>query len=259
MRHYQHKGETQGRLVAGVLILIAGLLFMFNNFGFLSPRVEYYVFSWKTLLIAIGVLNLLFSHNRTAGFILIAVGVAFWIPDIFELPIRAGRFIWPLAIIAVGLFLLFNRSDPGQEFRFWEEKRRGNNSSDEGTQPSGQPDFIQSDYLDEVAIFGGGDRIVTSKNFKGGRITAIFGGSKINMIHAKLAPGNNLLDVVSIFGGSEIIVPSDWLIRVEVVSIFGGYSDKRIIHAQEEIKEDSTSVLTIKGLALFGGGEIKSY
>ena len=77
--------NTNGRLIAGIIILTAGLLFLLNNLNILPSRMEYYLFSWKTLLIAIGTLNLLFSHNRIGGFIMITVGLVFWVPDIIHL------------------------------------------------------------------------------------------------------------------------------------------------------------------------------
>ncbi|MDA3906375.1 MAG: DUF5668 domain-containing protein [Bacteroidales bacterium] len=257
MRDHQRKHESNSRLIAGIIILTAGLLFLFNNLNILPSNVEYYIFSWKTLLIAIGTLNLLFSHNRTAGFILITVGLVFWIPDIINIPINTSRFIWPMAIIAVGLFIMFKRPDGGFGHRFWEDKfknRNGENETEEG-----QSNFMAEDYIDNVAIFGGGERVVTSKNFKGGKLTAIFGGSEIRLHHAKLAPGNQVLDVFFMFGGSGIVVPVDWTVNVDVVSIFGGFSDKRFVRKPEENTEESQSVLTIKGFVLFGGGEIKTY
>lgn len=259
MRQHYQKEESNGRLIAGVIILTAGLLFMLNNFNVLPFNIRHYIFSWKTLLIAIGALNLLFSHNRTAGFILITVGVAFWIPDIFMLPINAGRFIWPLAIIAVGLFLLFKGQDGRYGRRFWEDKFNPNSSDEDSSQADEQGRFSQDDYIDSVSIFGGGERVITSKSFKGGKMTAIFGGSAIRLHHAKLAPGRQILDVFFMFGGAEISVPTDWAIKTEVVSIFGGFSDKRYLPNPENSVDNAKSVLVIKGLVIFGGGELKSY
>lgn len=254
MRNHNQRQDSNGRLIAGVIILVAGLLFMLNNLDLIPHELRYYLFSWKTLLIAIGTLNLLFSHNRTGGFIMLTVGLAFWIPDIIHIPIHTGRFIWPLAIIAVGIFLLFNSSGNKYGSGFWRNRMNAHQQNRDDNESS-----LQDDYVDDVAIFGGGSRMVTSKNFKGGKLTAIFGGSEIRMHRAKLAPGKQVLDVFFVFGGSEIVVPADWIIKVEIVSIFGGFSDKRYVHKPEEVTEDTTSVLIIKGLVLFGGAELKSY
>ncbi len=259
MKNQSNKEQSTGRLIAGLIIAVAGLLFLFNNFNLLSPRLEHYIFDWRTLIIAIGALNLLFSNNRTGGLVMITIGLIFWIPDIFVMPIRTAKLVWPMALIAVGLYLITKRRERRFGSRFWEERIAFHQSARNQEETASGDPISADEYIDDIAIFGGGSRIVSSKNFKGGKLTAIFGGSTIKLHHARLAPGNHALDVFFMFGGSELIVPSDWIIRVDVVSIFGGFSDKRYVHKQDEINEATTSVLSIKGLVLFGGGELKSY
>jgi predicted membrane protein len=112
--------------------------------------------------------------------------------------------------------------------------------------------------IDEVAIFGGGDRVVTSQQFQGGKVTTIFGGLNYNMLKAKLAPGENCIDVFCLFGGMKIIVPEGWTVKIRVMSLFGGFSDKHR-YKIPETGTDQTAQLIIKGTVIFGGGEIKSY
>lgn len=104
-----------------------------------------------------------------------------------------------------------------------------------------------------MSIFGGGDLNNSSDNFKGGRITAIFGGSEINLMSAIPSAEGSVIDVFLLFGGSTLIVPNDWQVKSEVSAIFGGLSDKRLTSNIQDKQ------LIIKGLVLFGGLEIKSY
>ena len=46
-------------------------------------------------------------------------------------------------------------------------------------------------------------RRFTSKEFKGGKLTSIFGGTDLNLVNADLAWGTNILDVFVLFGGCE--------------------------------------------------------
>jgi predicted membrane protein len=116
---------------------------------------------------------------------------------------------------------------------------------------------LTRDKIDDVAIFGGGNKIITSENFRGGNVTAVFGGSEINLMNCKLAEGENVVDMLCIFGGSTLIIPSDWNVIVSVTSIMGGFSNK-IVKNPARVT-DTTRSLHIKGLALFGGGEVKSF
>jgi predicted membrane protein len=110
-------------------------------------------------------------------------------------------------------------------------------------------------FFEDIAIFGGGERRILTQTFKGGQLVAMFGGSKIDLIHSNIASGDKpVIEVVCIFGGSTLLVPSDWNVRVEVFNIFGGYVDKRITS-----QVDFNKTLIIKGVTIFGGGEVKSY
>ena len=66
-----------------------------------------------------------------------------------------------------------------------------------------------------------------------------------------------LLDVFFVFGGTKIVAPADWKIKIDVVSIFGGFSDKRSNYPADT--NNSEKVLFIKGMTVFGGGEIKNF
>jgi hypothetical protein len=100
--------------------------------------------------------------------------------------------------------------------------------------------------------------VVTSQQFQGGKVTAIFGGLNYNMLKAKLAPGENYLDVFCLFGGMKLVVPEGWTVKIRVMSLFGGFSDKQRFR-MPELKMDQDAQLIIKGTVIFGGGEIKSY
>ncbi len=59
------------------------------------------------------------------------------------------------------------------------------------------------------------------------------------------------------FGGTTIVVPNDWNVVMNVTSIFGGFSNKSI--KDPNVPIDLTKHLIIKGLVVFGGGELKTY
>ena len=65
------------------------------------------------------------------------------------------------------------------------------------------------------------------------------------------------IEVFAMFGGWTLVVPPTWQVKTDVISIFGGISDKRMI-GPENVR-DNTQQLVVKGLVMFGGGEIKSY
>ncbi|MBI5730757.1 MAG: hypothetical protein HY963_06435 [Ignavibacteriales bacterium] len=220
--------KLHGRVIIGILLIILGALFVMRNYDMLDFPYEY--FTWEYFFILIGLLFFFLSRNKTAGVVLIAIGLFNLIPE-----------LWPLLLVLVGLYIIFGRKG---NFRH----------STEPAEP-GQPKN-SNDYVESISIFGGSSKIVNSDNFKGGNIVSIFGGSEINLTNSKLAEGENNIEITAVFGGSTLIVPSDWNVELDVLPIFGGFGDKRMKDPNKKIQEGRK--LLIKGIVLFGGGEIKT-
>jgi predicted membrane protein len=232
---HQH---TQKRIAVGAVILLAGLALLLSNLGFLDFELRRYILRWQMILIVIGTIFIISRDKRGTGIILLIIGIAFYIRDYLDLSFNFWQIFWPSMLILAGILILF---------------RHKINSVD-----CQKKTLSDEDIIDEVNVFGGGDRTIVSQNFSGGKILAIFGGSNFNLTRAKLAPGQNSIDVMAVFGGMKLIVPEDWKIKINVVSIFGGFSDKHG-YPSKSSTNPAESELIIKGFVMFGGGEIKSF
>jgi len=238
--HHNHKGQPSTVVATAIVLIGVGAILLMNSMGFIPDNLRHIIISWPMLLIAIGTVGIFRRDHNFGTWIIFSIGVFFLIPRIWDIPDYTGTF-WPLILIFLGILLLT---------RFGEIRRKIREVSVTGNQGS-------DDFFDDVNIFGGGERIYTSQNFRGGKITSIFGGSEIDLTKAKLAPGRNVIEVAYVFGGSTIIVPPTWNLRIETTAIFGAITDKRNIMHDPEKQDDG--ILVIKGAAIFGGGEIKSY
>lgn len=230
------------RTFLGILFVAIGSILIARNYGWLDYDLSRHLISWQMLLIVIGLFNLA-RRAYTPAIILIGIGLFFLI----DFPDNFRENFWPALIILVGVsFILQWRRSPHRH-HYHHHDHQFDHFGDEYTS--------STDYIDETAIFGGKTVSVVSQNFEGGKITAIFGGSKINLLYSKPAPGCTL-DVANIFGGTKITVPEDWNIKIEVVSIFGGFEDKR---SRSVISgTGSGKIVVIKGTCIFGGGEINT-
>lgn len=115
--------------------------------------------------------------------------------------------------------------------------------------------FVDDDYVKITSIFGDIRRMVISKNFLGGEIVTIFGGSNINLIQADIKHPVTI-DVFQLFAGTKIIVPAHWKVKSEVTSVFGDVDDRRFVHHAGQ--HDDNKILYIRGTSIFGGVTIKS-
>jgi predicted membrane protein len=114
----------------------------------------------------------------------------------------------------------------------------------------------ETNLLKDLSILWGTQKSITSNNFKGGKVTSVFGYSEIDLTECKLDNKSVVIDILGIFGGSTLIVPKEWNVVVDVFSLFGGFTNK--IKRTPETKVDMENTLTVKGLVLFGFGELKS-
>jgi predicted membrane protein len=229
--------QQNKRLGLGVILIGIGAIFLLGNLGIIPWEIRHYIFSWQGILIIVGSAMLVTRPDKTPGIILVSIGGFFLIPDLFNIPGFSVRVFWPLILIGIGIvFILRQRGQ--QPFQSREKS-----------------DDI--DYLDDVNIFGGGEVVINSTSFKGGKVTSIFGGGSYNMVQAKLGDPPVVMDVFAAFGGCTFIVPNNWQVKVEVTSIFGGFSDSRTVLA--DAQPETENVLIVKGLVLFGGGEVKGY
>jgi predicted membrane protein len=233
---YHH--NTGSRALLGTIIILLGSLYLLKTLDLIDLDISSIIFSFPFVLFVIGIIILINSNSKTLGLLLAFIGTIFLIPKFYPKIGISSDIIIPILIIAFGIQLIFKRGIHLKHGHYqW--KNADNN------------------YIDDVAIFGGGRKTIFSDNFKGGNITAIFGGSEIDLTQCKLAEGDVILDIAIIFGGTTIMVPKEWNIRVTVTPIFGGFSNKVFRNPVTPI--DASRTLIIRGTAIFGGGEIKYY
>ena len=235
------KGDSNyagtSRVLIGVILIVAGIFLVLRNMDVFPRFIDHVIFSWPMLLIAVGLVLSIGRSDKTAGLIIMAVGGFFLIPMIFNETFHIYNMFWPSIFIIIGVIFIVTRG------------REWNSVKSKGT--------AGTDYVDFVNIFGGGDRQIVSDNFRGGKITCIFGGMELDLTKSKLAPGRNEIEIACVFGGATVIVPDGWSVSIEVTPVLGGFTDSRKFRPERTI--DQTGQLIIRGAVVFGGGEVKSY
>lgn len=232
----ENKRPPGGKILLGGILILAGALVLLANLDILA-----FDFNpgdwWPLILIVLGVVHLLDSRNLFdfSGLFLLLLGGVFLAAELDV--IRWGDVWrwWPAVLILLGVSILF-RGKPAML-----------PGSVRGSIPCGDP------CLHVNNILAGSDRRVTSREFKGGDIANILGGVEIDLLEAKLAPGDWLLTVSSVLGGVDIRLPRDWRLEVQPTTMLGGVDD----HTRQN--PDATGgKLVIKASALLGGVEIKN-
>ena len=223
------------RIGWGLLLLAVGVLFILRNLGFIPPHIDDMIFTWQSILIAVGIVKFLFDDNKALGAITILFGAFFLVPELFDVRVDFIDVFWPLLLIGAGLLIILG---PGKNLL---KKRNPSISTDQR-------------YIEEINIFGGNEKVMEEANFKGGTIQNIFGGTELDMRDCEMEGDSAEIDLVCVFGGLELRVPDHWDVVVKVTPVFGGFSNKRSVRVREGMTKKT---LFITGVVVFGGGEIK--
>jgi hypothetical protein len=221
-----HQENPWGRLVFGVSLLAAGLIFWLDRLDRLRARD--YLRWWPLVIVAFG-LTYLIQRRWIAAAINIVIGLAF-LPEVPFLPeFRLGQILglWPLLISAGGVTLIRQALHP------------------EAKDAPGAGGFHA------FALMGGGERTISSDNFVGGDSVVVMGASEINLTNATIT-GEAVIDVVAFWGGIEIRVPRGWRVENRVLEILGGFSDKTI----PPVADDAPR-LVIRGASIMSGIEVR--
>ncbi|MCF8231657.1 MAG: cell wall-active antibiotics response protein [Bacteroidales bacterium] len=233
---------SKSKLLMGLFIVLAGFLFLFNRMDLLSDSFADIVFSFQMLLLAIGIIAVGSYVRNVVGWILIVIGGGFLLADMAGISAGFNEVFWPALVIIIGLVIIFKSSGRSFLHGKWQKK------------PHYLSEVKNDEEFEDVAVFGGGDKSYTLKNLRSGKIVAIFGGSEIDFSETEISDEGAVIEVFYMFGGSTLWVPADWNVKTDVVSIFGGFEEKR--HPTKSAAENGKK-LYVKGMALFGGGEIK--
>ncbi len=273
-RHSSSKDD--GGIVFGFVILGIGILLLLKKIGIFVPS---WVLTWPMILIVIGLFTLIKHEFKSLfGAFMLFLGSYFLLRNEFDFDFALDRYIFPIGLIVLGVYLITKKKKEQDLIRDIQAKWQVNQknsamgtSAEEVIEDPSDPKTDTgkdsksnfgnmsgnsfSDTLNIDAILSGVNKRILSKNLKGGKLTAAFGGIDLDLTQADLQ-GVVTIQVDVIFGGMKLVVPPHWDIRTEVSNIAAGIEDKRVYR---ETAIDPNKVLILKGTVLFGGLEIKSY
>lgn len=238
LRRRMRRRDNYGGFVPGVVILAVGLIFLLNSFGYVRAR--YFLQFWPMILIFIGAAKVTRHDARIWGAVLLLLGILLQLDQLGIGHFSWAQF-WPLLLIAAGLAALWSAIQARAIF--------GNVPVDENYDPR--------TTLDESTMFGGIQKRMNTREFRGGRLQAIFGGIEIDLRDAELAESEAVLYANAVFGGIELRVPETWFVVARGQGLFGGYSDSTRYSAPVDSDKPKKSLIVV-GTALFGGVEIRN-
>lgn len=226
------------QFVLGVMIIAVGVIFMLDNLDIIyAGSILRY---WPAILVVFGAAKIAQARNASGqifGWIITAVGALMLLDRLDFIAFRVWDW-WPVVLIIVGLNFLRGS---------WVRKRAL--SEHPFRDVAGDSDS----YIKNMALMSGVKRIITSKEFRGGEISALMGGCEIDLRDAEMKGNEAVIDVNIVMGGIEMRVPMGWSVAVEATPIMGGVEDRSY-----PAKDGTPKKLILTGTIIMGGVEIKN-
>jgi predicted membrane protein len=227
--------HSRGPMIAGLVIIAVGTVLLLNQFGVFPYH--FVAHFWPVVLIVVGLIKIFTSKDRgemVFGACLIGAGIILQTNSLGITHITWGQ-AWPLFIIVVGLMVVAHALSG---------------------KSCGKPvETLEAD-IDSFYVFGGGERNVNAKDFRSAKLFAVFGGYQVDLTRAEMAGNEAYIEANAVFGGGEIRVPISWRVVLQGMGVAGGYSDKTQ-HVQSD-PSTPTKTLYVRGVAVFGGVEVKN-
>ena len=218
------------RLIIGLGVLILGMLWTLDNLNILDA--DMFTQWWPAILIVLGAVQ--FSNrgsNRAGPVLLIVIGAVLLGKNLRWIHFGLSDLI-PLAIAAWGAKLVWDAL----------ARRSGRAGIEDG-----------DSSVHAFAIMSGVHWHTTSREFRGGDVSAIMGGVEVDLRDAQMQPGEEVVvDVLALMGGIEIWVPQGWRVVGNVLPIMGAFEDK------SAASNDAGPTLIVRGTAVMGGVEVKN-
>lgn len=227
------------RITWGIILILAGIVLLLDQMNFLEfgDLISIY---WPSVLILMGLIGLLSrDSSKISNFVVLGIGVFFQLRNLGYINVSIWQVLWPSILIIIGLSIIFDKGTRKHKSEVDPEKWEKEN-------------IVNEDIVDYFTVFSGIENTNYSKNFKGGKLTAIFAGIELDLRDAEMERKNAVISATAIFGGIDIIVPPHWNVEVQATPILGGVEK----HTKFNRDEDAPT-LKIDGTAVFGGIEIK--
>ncbi len=252
----------------GLVLIIVGAVILLKSIGAIAPfDID---LGFPFIMIALGVVIGLRSRFRNpAWIILLLIGVANAIPEFRIGRMESDDVAVAIGFIFLGAYVMRRRRWQATSVDAAEDWRTPPSLGDKvanafgDSRPGYDAAAANAPYIGEgprtinsFALFSGRKEIITSKDFRGGRVASVFGGTQLNLMNANSTARHIVIDVTAALGGVEIVIPSHWELVNEIDAIFGGVDDGRMVRTQPT---ESSKTLVIRGFCMMGGVEIKSY
>ena len=242
----------KGRIFFGIIVVVVGVLLLLmaldlvpiDGIGELLLYIPSLFILWGLYLLAVQ------KFKRAAGpIVMIAIAS---IVQLVLLDILRWEYVWPIAIILVGVAIIAGGAGYHGRRRRRQEKRqrRKHRQAQAESRTSAEGDLDISVTMSEAQERN------SSREFKGGDITCVMGSVKLDLTEAEIAEPPAHIHVDIVMGGLEILVPEHWIVRNDISRTMGEIEDHT--ESRKSAGTDDGATLILRGSVVMGHAAISS-
>jgi len=224
---------SQSRIFWGLAFIIVGVLFLLDRTGQIDfgEIVSRY---WPAVFILIGISILVGNDfkNTGPGLFFIIFGAFFLLMKLEVFHHDLWRYFWPLAVIALGLWILVKPA--------------------RGADKKKIPELTVGE-LRISQVFSSTSRRIEAPGFKGGSVEVVLGSAEIDLTGAGLEGGRAVLALSAVLGSIELRVRPEWQVVIEGTPVLGSIEQKK----KQPTEAESKGRLEIKASVVLGSLQVK--
>jgi len=216
-------------LIWGCGLIILGIIFALNALEIV--KINIFFDGWWTLFIIVPALKgVISSQDKTGDIIMFVIGIFLLLAsqDLIKFEL-IWKLMLPFILICFGVSLIFKN--------FLNSKIPKKTLKKEG-----------KEYF---AIFSDQKFALDQNEAAGSKLTAVFGGLKLDLSDAKIKE-DIVISALAVFGGVTIVLPENVDVKITASSVFGGANNKR-----KNKGSDFKVTVYINAFTMFGGVDIK--
>ena len=210
------RAPVRASAIMGILFMAAGLIVFLKNFGIWHIR-WHEIFTWQMVLIVVGMFLLCGHDTKKAGWVLIGVGVVFWIAEYVHLSETLRKLVWPVVLMVGGMVLLVGR-------------RKTEGVSDVeviGGETDGTSQASDMNRINVSASFSNRSYKPMGSYISGGIVQCTMGGVRVDLSSVQLEGNSATIDLSGVMGSCTIIIPASWQVQFNVGTFLGSAVDLR--------------------------------
>ncbi len=249
-------------IVIGLGIILFGVLLLLNSLDAI-PDISFTDY-WPCLIIFVGLSKLFkrpldMMHIFWALFFVV-IGTLFQLSNLEYINFWFDD-LWPILIIVAGLSVIRSGifgSGGGKHTCGVIIDGSGDNekfnrfSRFHGSKSSAKNGAINGDQVNLEVVLGSSDSRVTTRQFKGGKLSAVLGSIELDFTSADMEGDSVELFAECVMASIELRVPYEWEVIMEGSPFLGAF-DNKTAPPREQGKR-----LIIKGSAVMGAIEVKN-